>query len=261
MSVLRSALVIAIVGFIAEIIDGTLGMGYGVSSSALLITIGIAPVAVSASVHISETIVALASGISHFTLGNVRKDIFYPLAVAGAIGGSLGAYELVRLPVTPVKIIVSLILLTMGGAIFYRFVFRHEEMSALGFRTTEHSAKKLIPLGLFAGFIDAIGGGGWGPICTPTLVMARTEPRKVIGSVNLAEFFVTLAISATFFISVGTQILRWDIIVPLLVAGLIAAPISAYASKKLPHRTLGILVGLVIMILSIRTMLRVFGFV
>jgi len=253
---LEFLIVVAVVGFFAQLVDGTLGMGYGVTSSTLLISFGLAPAIASASVHFAEVFVTLVSGASHLRLGNARMDIFAPLAVSGIIGGIIGAYFLVNIPNKPISLVVGLILLAMGFVILYRFLSGKIKMRN---PLKKYSARKLGVLGFFAAMVDAIGGGGWGPICTPTLVIRGAEPKHAIGSVNLAEFFVSLAITVTFIILLGLGKFRLDIAALLLAAGIIAAPIAAYATKKLPHKTLGILVGIVVIALSARIIAKALG--
>ncbi|KPK98831.1 MAG: hypothetical protein AMJ95_02405 [Omnitrophica WOR_2 bacterium SM23_72] len=244
---------IGLIGFLAQMIDGTLGMGYGVTSSALLISFGIPPVIASASVHTSEVFTTLFSGFSHFKLGNIRKDLLLPLISFGVIGGILGACGLIKIPLQSIRFIVGLILLSMGSLIFYRFLFKFRSMEA-GIKL--YSVNRLGVLGFFAAFIDAIGGGGWGPICTPSLVITGTEPHKAVGSVNLAEFFITIAITLTFLSLIGPEQFRWDVVLALLMGGVIAAPCAASICKKLPKRILGIFVGLAVILLSFRMLLR-----
>ena len=247
---------ILLVGFFAQFVDGTLGMGYGVTSATLLISIGIYPVIASASVHTAEVVVSLVSGVSHFRLGNVRKDIFWPMTIFGICGGVLGAIGLVNLPIRPVRLAVGLILLAMGAMIFYRFKTKDH----LGFKPDRrYSSGKLSCLGFLGGFFDAMGGGGWGPICTPSLIVTGMEPRKAIGSVNFAEFFVTVAESLTFIFLIGWEKFRWDLVIILLIAGVIVAPIAAWTCKKLPHRVLGLAVGILVVILSLRIILKALG--
>ena len=249
-----SLLGIGIIGFLAQIVDGALGMGYGVTSSALLMSLGVYPAIASASVHTSEIFTTFVSGVSHFKFGNVRKDLLRPLVLFGVPGGIIGACGLVNLPTKPIKLVVGFILLTMGGLISYRFMFRYKNKTTLEIK--KYRPYKLRALGFFAAFIDAIGGGGWGPICTPTLIVTGTEPNKAVGSVNLAEFFVTIAITSTFLILMGYGNFRWDVIFALLIGGIIAAPLAAFCCKKLPKRLLGILVGIIVIMLSIRILLK-----
>jgi len=235
-------IVFVIVGFIAQIIDGALGMAYGVSSNSFLLSIGIPPAAASASVHTAEVFTTFVSGVSHLKFGNVEKKLFKKLLIPGIIGGVLGAYILTALPAKTIKPFVGVYLLIMGLMILRKAFKKIQE------RRVE---TKLIPLGAAGGFFDAIGGGGWGPIVTSTLMARGHNPRRTIGSVNLAEFFVTLAEAVTFFAILG--LVHWQVIVGLLIGGVLAAPLAAYICKRLPARALMIIVGTLIMVLSIRT--------
>ena len=248
-----SVLEVSVIGFLAQIIDGALGMGYGVTSSTLLISFGIPPALASACAHTSELFTTFVSGISHFKFGNVRKDLLLPLISFGIIGGILGACGLVTLPSKPIKLVVGLILMSMGGLIFYRFLFRRGKINT---EIKTYLPSRLRALGFFAAFIDAMGGGGWGPICTPSLVLTGTEPDKAVGSVNLAEFFITIAIASTFLALIGHEKFRWDLVLALAIGGIVAAPLAAFICRKLPKRILGIFVGIVVIILSFRMLLR-----
>ena len=162
-----SSVEIGIIGFLAQLIDGALGMGYGVTSSAILISLGIPPPIASASVHTSELATTLVSGVSHFKFGNIRKDLLLPLISFGIIGGILGACGLVKLPPQPIKFTVGFILLTMCVVIIYRFMFRYKRTNNSGIRI--YRVNRLRVLGFFAAFIDALGGGGWGRFAHPLL--------------------------------------------------------------------------------------------
>lgn len=243
-----------LIGGLAQLVDGTLGMGYGVATSSILISIGITPSIVSASVHTSEIFASFASGVSHFRFGNVSRNIFIPLTVFGIIGGIIGAFGLVSLPSKPVRIIVGIILGNMGILILTRFALNRDRDKVLLFYRYPNKLF-LSFLGFAAAFLDAMGGGGWGPICTPSLVISGTEPRKAVGSVNLAEFFVTISITITFIILIGYENFRWDIVFFLALSGILIAPFAAYLSKKIPHHILGILVGIGIFLLSLRIIL------
>jgi len=233
-----------IFGFIAQLIDGALGMAYGVSSNAFFLSLGIPPAIASACIHTSEMFTTAVSGISHFKFGNIDKKIFLRLLIPGVIGGVLGAYILTELPGGKMKPFVSLYLLMMGLWILIKVVRKTHQIK---------TKSRLIPLGLAGGFFDAIGGGGWGPIVTTTLVANGNQPRYAIGSVNAAEFFVTVAESITFFATIGTLLFQhWEKIVGLMIGGVIAAPFAAWVCKKLPHKVLMLLVGLLITGLSIR---------
>jgi hypothetical protein len=231
-------------GFIAQLIDGCLGMAYGVSSNAFFLSLGIPPSIASACIHTSEMFTTAVSGISHFKFGNVDRNIFLRLLIPGVIGGVLGAYILTELPGGKIKPFISVYLLMMGIMILIK-VFK---------KTRQVKTKtRVIPLGLVGGFFDAIGGGGWGPIVTSTLVANGNHPRFAIGSVNSAEFFVTVAESVTFFTMIGGLLFQhWEKIAGLMIGGVLAAPFAAWVCKKLPHNVLMIFVGLLITGLSIR---------
>ena len=245
-------LVWAIVGFLAQLIDGALGMAYGVSSNAVLVSIGIAPALASASVHTAEIFTTLVSGSSHLRLGNVDRSIALRLIIPGVIGGAVGAYVCTSIPGKPLSVIVGLILLTMAFLILYRFGLRN----VVHFRTERLPSSMLIPLGCVAGFTDAIGGGGWGPVTTTTLVSTKVIPNRAIGSVNFAEFFVTTSEAITFLLLIGWENFNWFVVLGLLIGGAICAPVAAYACKRLPQRVLGVLVGVTILILSVRMILK-----
>jgi hypothetical protein len=231
-------------GFIAQLIDGALGMAYGVSSNAFFLSLGVPPAIASACIHTSEMVTTGVSGISHFQFGNVDKKIFLRLLIPGVIGGVFGAYILTEIPGGKIKPFVSLYLLVMGLWILIKVVKKTHPLK---------TKSRLIPLGLVGGFFDATGGGGWGPIVTTTLVANGNHPRYAVGSVNSAEFFVTVAESITFFATIGALLLQhWEKIAGLMIGGVIAAPFAAWVCKKLPHKVLTLLVGLLITGLSVR---------
>lgn len=238
----QNMVIFIIVGFVAQIIDGALGMAYGVSSTTFLLSLGVAPATASASIHLAEVFTTAVSGLSHLRLGNVDRALFRKLLIPGIIGGVVGAYILTAVPGDVIKPFVAAYLLIMGLLILLRSLRKVKEVEV----TT-----KLIPLGLVGGFFDAVGGGGWGPIVTSSLVARGHNPRFTIGSVNLAEFFVTLFEGVTFILTIG--LVRWQVIVGLMIGGVLAAPLAAYVCKKLPTRALMITVGVLIMFLSMRT--------
>ncbi len=234
------------VGFAAQIIDGAVGMAYGLTASSVLLSTGVPPAMTSASVHAAEVFTTGISGASHWKVGNVRWNLVWKLALPGMIGGATGAYVLTQIPVDIVKPAISVYLVAMGGWILWQ---------ALRPRTPGDAPPRLVPvIGLGGGFVDAIGGGGWGPIVTTTLLGQGSKARYTIGSVNAAEFFVTLTISLTFFGTVGLEL--WPIIVGLIIGGAMAAPLAALLTKHLPDRALMVLVGTVIVLLSLRTILH-----
>ena len=235
-----------LVGFVAQMIDGALGMAYGVSSNTFLLSIGVPPAAASASVHLAEVFTTGISGFSHWKLGNIDWKLVKRLLLPGVLGGVAGAYLLTSIDGDVIKPYISGYLLIMGVIILVK-AFRYEAKAHNGVHTARVSA-----LGLVGGFFDAIGGGGWGPIVTTTLVARGKDARLTIGSVNFSEFFVTLAESVTFLLTLSF-LGYWQIILGLLLGGAIAAPMAAILTKKLPVKTLMLIVGLLIVGLSIRT--------
>ena len=250
----RNLIVLAIVGLVAQLVDGSLGMGYGVTSSSLLVLAGLTPLAASASVHFSELGTNLASGVSHWRLRNVDWPVVARIAGPGAVGAFLGATVLSALSTNWAKPIMAVILALLGIYIIVRFV--------IGIRphlTKRLTLKFLAPLGLFAGFVDATGGGGWGPIATPALLSGgRLEPRKVIGSVDTAEFAVSAAASLGFLVGIGAAGIHWGYAIALLVGGLIAAPLAALLVKVAPAHLLGVAVGGLIVLTNARVLFGVF---
>jgi len=234
-----------IVGFLAQVIDGALGMAYGVSSNSFLLGLGVPPAVASASVHTAEVFTTAVSGFSHWRLGNVDKEIIKRLAVLGVVGGVLGAYVLSNVDGNAIKPWITIYLLVMGIRILFK-AFRPANGISKALR------QRLPILGLFGGFLDAIGGGGWGPVVTTTMLANGEPPRKTIGSVNLTEFFVTFAEAITFLLTLGT--LDWPVVVGLLLGGGLAAPVGALLTKKIPTRTMLLIVGLVVIILQFRTL-------
>lgn len=240
-------LLFVLVGFVAQMIDGALGMAYGVSSNTFLLSLGIPPAAASASVHMAEVVTTGISGISHWKLGNVDWKLVRRLLVPGVIGGLLGAYILTSVDGNIIKPYIAVYLLIMGLVIIYKaFTTKMRETP------DDYHGPRISLLGLVGGFCDAIGGGGWGPVVTSTLVARGKYPRITIGSVNFSEFFVTLGQSILFVLTLNFRE-YWQIILGLLVGGAIAAPIAALLTNKLPIKTLMILVGIIIVALSIRT--------
>jgi uncharacterized membrane protein YfcA len=231
-----------LVGFVAQMIDGALGMAYGVISTSLLLTLGISPAAASASVHTAKVFTTAVAGLSHLGFGNVDKNLLKKLAIPGVVGGVIGALLLTSIPEDIIRPIVSVYLGIMGIIIIWK---------VLGKKVIKPVNTPLTPLGLAGGFFDAIGGGGWGPIVTTTLVANGTNPRYAIGSVNLAEFFVTLIQSIAFFLTIG--ITHGQIILGLIIGGSLAAPLSAFITRRVPAAQLMNLVGFVIIALSLRT--------
>lgn len=255
---MRSIVVLAIVGLAAQLVDGSLGMAYGVTSTTLLLAVGIAPALASASVHIAEVGTTLASGVSHWRFGNVDWAKIGWLAVPGGIGAFLGAVVLVSvITAEAAEPIIAIFLFSLGVYILARFSFRRHEKPVV---VRPIARGFLAPLGFVAGFLDAAGGGGWGPISTPTLLSSgRMEPRKIIGTVDTSEFVVALAASIGFLLTLSFAEIPWGVVGALLVGGVIAAPIAAYVVRILPMRVLGTAVGGVILITNMRTFLGAIG--
>ena len=231
------------VGFAAQMIDGAIGMAYGVTSTSVLLSVGIPPATASAAVHAAEVFTTGASGLAHWRLGNIDRGLIWRLAIPGMIGGAIGAYVLTAIPGEVIRPYVSGYLFLLGLFILWKAVSARPVVAP--------PPSRVAPLGFAGGMLDSIGGGGWGPIVTSTLLGQGATPRYAIGSVNLAEFFVTLTISATFVATIGLEL--WPIITGLIIGGVIAAPFAAYATKMLPDKVLMILVGCVVAILSLRT--------
>lgn len=230
-------------GFIAQMIDGALGMAYGVTASTFLLAAGVTPAAISASVHSSEIFTSGVSGYMHLRFGNVNKKLFTTLLIPGVIGAALGAYVLVGLEqyshfIKPAVAVYTAIL----GILIIR--------KALAPKRPKQKLKSIGWLAWFGGTMDSIGGGGWGPIVSSTLIASGRHPRYTIGSVNLTEFFISLASSLTFFSLIG--ITYWQVIIGLILGGMIAAPIAAHLSTRLPIKTMMIMVGIVVILVSLR---------
>jgi uncharacterized protein len=246
----RKLTVLAVVGLLAQLVDGALAMGYGVTSSTLLVLVGLTPLAASASVHFSELGTNLASGVAHWRLRNVDWPVVARIAAPGAVGAFFGATILAALSTAWAKPIMAGILALLGIYIIVRFVVGVRPQ--LKKRLT---VKFLAPLGLFAGFIDATGGGGWGPVATPALLSGgRLEPRKVVGSVDTAEFAVSAAASFGFLVAIGASGIHWGFAIALLAGGLVAAPLAAYLVKIAPAYLLGVAIGGVILLTNTRTL-------
>jgi len=239
-----------VAGFIAQLIDGSLGMAYGVIASSLLLAFGLPPAITSATVHAAECFTTGASAISHHAFGNINRLLFRRLLLPGIIGAVLGAYILTRFPGDVLKPYVAGYLLIMGGVIVLKS-FREFPLR----KVRNH----LVPLGFFGGFIDAIGGGGWGPIVTTTLIARGNHIRETVGSVNAVEFFVALASSVTFILTLGLT--NWQIILGLAIGGLLAAPVSAWTCSRIPVRPCMMFIGTLVSAISIRTLLKYYGVV
>ncbi len=249
---LADILPFVLIGFAAQLVDGALGMAFGVISTTLLVSVGappLAPAAASATVHTVECFTTGASGISHVLHRNVDWRLFARLVVPGVIGGVVGAYMLSNVASETARPFVLAYLAAIGLFLIWR---------GTGHPPVPRQPRVVAPLGLVGGFLDASGGGGWGPIVTSNLLIQGAEPRKVIGTVNAAEFFLAVTISLTFLMALGWEAFTMATI-GLLIGGLVAAPLGGYAAKRVPARGLMIMVGTVLTITSAWGIWRAFG--
>lgn len=239
------------VGFAAQIVDGALGMAFGVISSTLLVSVlGVPPATASAGVHLVECFTTGVSGISHALHRNVNWKLFARLLVPGVIGGVTGAYLLTTLDASVTRPFVMAYLACIGLYLLWRGV---------RFPPREPKEPRIIePLGLAGGFLDAAGGGGWGPVVTSNLLVQGAQPRTTIGTVNSVEFFLTLSVSITFIAHLGFAAFT-TAVVGLLIGGVIAAPFGAIIAKRVPTRTLLVLVGVVLTLTSAYSLYRALG--
>lgn len=224
------------VGFAAQIVDGALGMAFGVLSNLLLLGLGVPPAAASAGVHTVETFTTAVSGASHAIHRNVNWRMFLRLVIPGVIGGVLGAYVLSNIDANVAKPFVLAYLIVIGLYLLWR---------AWRYPPIERKPKIVEPLGLVGGFLDAAGGGGWGPVVTSNLLVQGASPRMTVGTVNTAEFFLAATISATFVTQLGWEAFTLAT-VGLLIGGVVAAPFGALLAKRVPARTLMLLVGVLL---------------
>lgn len=249
------------VGFLAQTVDGALGMAYGVISSTVLLSFGVPPAVASASVHTAEVFTTAASAGSHAIHRNVNWRLFAPLALGGVVGGAIGAFVLTTVDGSLIKPWITAYLGVMGLIILWRAV--------VGTGSRSFPTRWVPPLGLVGGFLDAVGGGGWGPTVTTTLVGSGGDPRRAIGTVNTAEFFVTSAVSATFMAAMLTGHWRLDdtlanhamAIGGLIIGGLLAAPLAGFIVKIAPVRVLTFAVGLLVMAVAAYQTAKLMGWI
>ena len=238
-----------LVGLLAQIIDGALGMAYGVTASSFLLASGASPALATGATHLAEVFTTGVSGISHAKLGNVNKKLFLNLLIPGIIGVVLGAYIITSIDGHIIKPYMNAYLLLMGLYILSK-AFRRIALK------TDIESKKVAPLAIFGGFMDTVGGGGWGPIVTSSLVGSGHNPRTTIGSVNFAEFFLTVTSATAFFTLLDGGV--WMIVAGLVIGGLFAAPFAAYATRHFQTKTLLILVGCLISLVSLYNLSKLF---
>jgi uncharacterized membrane protein YfcA len=237
-----------LIGFLAQMVDGALGMAYGVISSTFLIAIGVPPAIASANVHTAEVFTTAISGISHAIARNIDWSIFLPLALFGSLGGIVGAFIISHVHTDAARPIIAAYLFIMGLIVICK---------ALQTKISPPKLGRVRVLGLVGGMVDAIGGGGWGPVVTSNLISRGGSPAKMVGTVNLAEFFVTLAVSIAFLFALGPTFGKAAL--GLLVGGVVAAPIAAWASRKVPRKLFMLIVGGLICVLSAYNIYRYLG--
>ena len=238
-----------VIGLAAQLVDGALGMAFGLVSSSILLSMGLPPAAVSASVHAAEVVTTGVSGASHAYFRNVDRRLFWQLTLSGAVGGVIGAYVLTRLPGEALRPFVYVYLLVLALLILLR---------AAGRLVPKRPIRRVPVLGFFAGLLDASGGGGWGPLATSTLLAGGGQARTTIGTVNAAEFVVTLAVSTTFLLTIGLQHL--EIVLGLLIGGALAAPLAAWLVRHVRERTVLVAVGLLVLCISVYHIARAWLF-
>ena len=231
-----------VVGFLAQMIDGALGMAYGVSCSSLLLYLGVSPKIASASVHTAEVFTTGVSGLSHIRMRNLDKKLFFRIVITGVIGAALGAYLISDVfDGKIVKPYISMYLLILGFIILYKGILNKQKEFK--------EVKRAELLAFFGGLLDAIGGGGWGPIVTSNIINQGKNPAETIGTVNTAEFFVTFIGTGIFLFFVGVD--NWDVLFGLIIGGVVAAPLGAYLSKKVNKKAMMIIVGITVVITSL----------
>jgi uncharacterized protein len=250
-------LLLAVVGLVAQLVDGSLGMGYGATSATLLLAVGFTPVAASASVHLAEVGTTFVSGLSHWRYGNVDWRIATWLAIPGALGALVGAFALSAFPADLAKPAMAIILFALGVYIVIRFTTGRAAESERG---RPLRRRYVTPLGLFGGFIDSVGGGGWGAVSTSTLLATgRMEPRRVVGTVDASEFVVSVSASVGFLVALASQAIAWPTVIALLAGGLVAAPIAAALVRRMEPRILGTAVGGAILFTNARQLMTSAG--
>lgn len=251
---MQTLVLFGLAGLLAQLVDGSLGMAFGVTATTTLLAIGVSPALASASIHLAEVGTTLAGGLAHWRFNNIDWRTVGLLALPGGIGAVLGAYVLVSLSTDFASVWIAGLLSVLGLYVLIRFAFL--KLGKL-ITTKRPGAKFLGPLGLIAGFIDASGGGGWGPVATSTLLSSgRLEARKVIGSVSAAEFVVASSASVGFFFALAGQGMNYSVVLGLLVGGVVAAPVAASIVRFMPPRVLGAAAGGLIVLTNARVVLK-----
>lgn len=239
-----SFIAMILAGVFCGFIDSCLGMGYGVSGITVLMTFGVAPAIASASIHASEAIVDIASGISHYRNGNVDLRLSKHMLIPGIIASVLGAVFLSSLSLSTAKPMVRIVLILLGLAIIYQTYNGKTVHKKL-------TARKAMILGFIAAFVDVAVGGGWGPIGTPALILSGEEPRKAVGTIEFTEPIISLVAVITFGIVLGFEVFMWDLAIPMIIGGVILTPIASKMTSRLPKKTLGLFIGLWLILLNV----------
>jgi len=244
-----------LVGAAAQFVDGLLGMGFGITSASLLTILGYSAVAASAGTHAAKVGTTLVSGVSHWREGNVDWRVLITVGLPGAIGSFLGAVVLVNIALDGARIWMAVILFLLGLTIIARFGYGKSLFPAMRLRT-----RNLWPIGLFGGFVDATGGGGWGPVATPSLMtVTKHKPHRIVGTVSAAEFLVAASASLGFLFGAGESGIPWLAVLGLVIGGVITAPIAAKLAKKAPTAPLGVAVGGMVLIANTAVIASVLG--
>ncbi|TXC89289.1 sulfite exporter TauE/SafE family protein [Metabacillus litoralis] len=253
---MNKLIIFSIIGFLAQLVDGSLGMGFGATSASLLLMFGIAPAVASASIHMAEIVTSAASGASHLRYGNVDKNILFKLTIPGAISAFIGAAFLSNIPGDIIKPFISIFLIILGFYIIIRFLFFNHVSSSIK-QSPTLSKRFLTPLGIIGGFFDAVGGGGWGPITTPMLIARKgISPKKVIGTVSTSEFAIAVSATLGFILFLGLEQLNWQWVIAFMIGGVVAAPIAAWLVRIVPTYLLGVLVGGLIILTNSMTIIK-----
>lgn len=250
-----TALVFGLVGAIAQMVDGTLGMGFGVTSATLLTVLGYSAVAASAGTHAAKMGTTLVSGLSHWRHGNVDWRVMLAIGLPGAVGAFFGAVVLTSVASNAARLWMAILLLGLGVLIIARFGFGRSLLPAIKART-----RHLWPVGLIGGLVDATGGGGWGPVATPSLMMlTRHEPHRVVGTVNAAEFLVAVSASLGFLFGAGHEAIPWVPVLGLVAGGALVAPVAARLAHRAPRAILGVAVGGMVLVSNVAVICKVLG--
>jgi len=236
-------------GLVCGFVDSSLGMGYGVTSTTVLVTFGISPAIASASIHTSEMVVDCVSALSHYRLRNVEFRLLKPLLLSGVLGAVIGALFLVYITTLGfAKHYIRIVLLCMGVTILYKYTSGWKKPN---YEKSFWRRRHIAALGFLASFIDVSGGGGWGPIMTPTFILTGSNPRRAVGTVEFTEPLISLAGVLTFGFLIGFETFLWSIVMPMILGGIILTPIAAWLVNKTPRRALGISIGLWLTALNI----------